>query len=207
MLNSLVMPILSLSRVTKRLIVFGVDVGLCVLTVWFAYYLRMGEWVSLRGEPMTAVFISLALALPIFISCGLYRAIFRYSGWPALLTVAKAILIYGFFYAAIIITMGFAGVPRTLGLIQPILLLFSVGFTRALASYWLGNSYRNQLRLGAVPKVLIYGAGTAGRQLAAALRNSHQMRVVGFLDDAKDLQGQILNGVPIYPPGDLSRLA
>lgn len=207
MLNSLVMPILSLSRVAKRLVVFGVDACICVLTVWFAYYLRMGEWVSLRGEPMTAVYISLALALPIFVSCGLYRAIFRYSGWPALLTVAKAILIYGFFYAAIIITMGFTGVPRTLGLIQPILLLLSVGFTRALASYWLGNSYRHQLKLGAVPRVLIYGAGSAGRQLAAALRNSYQMRVVGFLDDAKDLQGQVLNGIPIYPPSDLTNLA
>jgi len=201
------MPILSLSRVAKRLVVFGVDACICVLTVWFAYYLRMGEWVSLRGEPMTAVYISLALALPIFVSCGLYRAIFRYSGWPALLTVAKAILIYGFFYAAIIITMGFTGVPRTLGLIQPILLLLSVGFTRALASYWLGNSYRHQLKLGAVPRVLIYGAGSAGRQLAAALRNSYQMRVVGFLDDAKDLQGQVLNGIPIYPPSDLTNLA
>lgn len=207
MLSSLVMPILSLSRVSKRFVVFGIDACTCVLTVWFAYYLRMGEWVSLRGEPMTAIYISLALALPIFVSCGLYRAIFRYSGWPALLTVAKAILIYGFFYAAIIITIGFTGVPRTLGLIQPILLLLSVGLTRALASYWLGNSYRHQLKLGAVPRVLIYGAGSAGRQLAAALRNSYQMRVVGFLDDAKDLQGQVLNGIPIYSPSDLINLA
>jgi len=207
MLKSLVMPILSLSRVAKRLVVFGVDACICVLTVWFAYYLRMGEWVSLRGEPMTAIYISLALALPIFVICGLYRAIFRYSGWPALLTVAKAILIYGFFYAAIIITIGFTGVPRTLGLIQPILLLLSVGFTRALASYWLGNSYRHQLKLGAVPRIFIYGAGSAGRQLAAALRNSYQMRVVGFLDDAKDLQGQVLNGIPIYSPSNLTSLA
>ena len=207
MFNSLVMPILSLSRVTKRLVVFGVDASLCVLTVWLAYYLRMGAWTSLHGEPMIAVLISLALALPIFVSCGLYRAIFRYSGWPALLTVAKAIALYGFFYAVIIITMGFQGVPRTLGFIQPILLLLAVGFTRALASYWLGSSYRQQLNLGSVPRVLIYGAGSAGRQLAAALRNSHQMRVVGFLDDAKDLQGQVLNGIAIYSPSELMNLA
>jgi len=207
MLNSLVMPILSLPRITKRLVVFWVDANLCVVTVWFAYYLRMGDWVSLRGEPMVAVLISLALALPIFVSCGLYRAIFRYSGWPALLTVAKAIFIYAFFYAVVIITVGFTGVPRTLGLIQPILLLLTVGFTRALASYWLGSSYRHQLKLGSVPRVLIYGAGSAGRQLAAALRNSHQMRVVGYLDDARDLQGQVLNSIPIYPPSELTNLA
>jgi hypothetical protein len=65
MLNSLVMPILSLPRITKRLVVFWVDANLCVVTVWFAYYLRIGDWVSLRGDPMIAVLISLALALPI----------------------------------------------------------------------------------------------------------------------------------------------
>jgi len=201
------MPILSLSRFTKRLVVFGVDASLCVLTVWLGYYLRMGSFTSLRGEPLIAVALSLILALPIFVSCGLYRAIFRYSGWPALLTVAKAIFLYGFFYASIIVTMGFQGVPRTLGFIQPILLLIAVGFSRAVASYWLGNSYRQQLQLGEVPRVLIYGAGSAGRQLVAALRNSQQMRVVGFLDDDKDLQKQFLNGIPIYAPSELENIS
>ena len=207
MFNGLIIPILSLPRLTKRLLVFGVDASLCIFTVWVAYYLRMGVVVPLNGEPLIAVAISLILALPIFVGSGLYRAIFRYSGWPALLTVAKACFIYGFAYACIIVTMGFQGVPRTLGFIQPILLLFGVGFTRALASYWLGSSYRHQLKIGAVPRVLIYGAGSAGRQLAAALRNSHQMRVVGFLDDAKDIQGQVLNGIAIYPPSELPSLA
>lgn len=201
------MPILSLPRLTKRLLVFGVDASLCIFTVWVAYYLRMGYVVSLNGEPLIAVVISLILALPIFVGSGLYRAIFRYSGWAALVTVAKACLIYGIAYASIIVTMGFQGVPRTLGFIQPILLLLCIGFTRALASYWLGSSYRQQLKLGAVPRVLIYGAGSAGRQLAAALRNSHQMRVVGFIDDDHELHDQVLNGVPIYDPSEIVNLA
>jgi FlaA1/EpsC-like NDP-sugar epimerase len=201
------MPVLSLPRLTKRLLVFGVDASLCIFTVWAAYYLRMGYVVPLNGEPLIAVSISLILALPIFVGSGLYRAIFRYSGWAALLTVARACLIYGIAYASIIVTMGFQGVPRTLGFIQPILLLLCIGFVRALASYWLGSSYRQQLKLGAVPRVLIYGAGSAGRQLAAALRNSHQMRVVGFIDDDHELHGQVLNGVPIYDPSEITSLA
>jgi len=205
--NSLIMPVLSLPRLAKRLLVFGVDASLCIFTVWAAYYLRMGDVVPLNGEPLIAVAISLTLALPIFVGSGLYRAIFRYSGWAALLTVARACLIYGIAYASIIVTMGFQGVPRTLGFIQPILLLLCIGFTRALASYWLGSSYRQQLKLGAVPRVLIYGAGSAGRQLAAALRNSHQMRVVGFIDDDHELHGQVLNGIPIYGPSDITNLA
>lgn len=207
MLSSLVMPVLSLPRLTKRLLVFGVDVSICIFTVWFAYYLRMGYVVPLNGEPLIAVALSLILALPIFVGSGLYRAIFRYSGWSALLAVAKACFIYGLVYASVIVTVGFQGVPRTLGIIQPILLLLCVGTSRVFASYWLGSSYRQQLRLGAIPRVLVYGAGSAGRQLAAALRNSHQMRVVGFIDDDIELQGQVLNGIPIHAPSEIINLA
>jgi len=57
------------------------------------------------------------------------------------------------------------------------------------------------------PKVFIYGAGTAGRQLAAAMANNHEMQVVGFLDDDDRLHGQVLNGQPIYNPTDLDNLA
>lgn len=200
------MPVLKLPRIAKRFIVLILDTSFCILAVWLAYYLRLGQWVSLAGDPALAVVLSLALALPIFVAFGLYRAIFRYSGWPALLTVAKACAVYGLIYAAFITTFGFSGIPRTVGIIQPILLLLLVGASRAFASYWLGSSYRQQLKLGAVPRVLIYGAGSTGRQLAAALRNSHQMRVVGFLDDDKVLWGQSLNGLTIYKSTELPNL-
>ena len=57
-----------------------------------------------------------------------------------------------------------------------------------------------------VERVLIYGAGNAGRQLAAAMTNSHEMRVVGFLDDDDRLHGHVLNGLSIYSPADLPGL-
>jgi FlaA1/EpsC-like NDP-sugar epimerase len=53
---------------------------------------------------------------------------------------------------------------------------------------------------------LIYGAGAAGRQLAMAMRNSPEIRVVGFLDDDDRLHGHVLNGLPIYNPEDLDEL-
>jgi FlaA1/EpsC-like NDP-sugar epimerase len=82
-----------------------------------------------------------------------------------------------------------------------------VGASRAYASFWLGNSYREQLKLGDVPRIFIYGAGSSGRQLASALRNSRQMHVLGFLDDDKDLQGKMLNDLPIHKPEQLTNLA
>jgi FlaA1/EpsC-like NDP-sugar epimerase len=199
-------PVLSLPRFAKRMVVLIIDMGLCVLTVWLAYYLRLGEFIALSGNAMLTTGLSMAIALPVFIVMGLYRAIFRYSGWPALLAVAQAIGIYGLLYASIFTAMGVPGVPRTIGIIQPILLLLFVGASRAFARVWLGDQYRSILKQGARAKVLIYGAGSTGRQLVAAMANSHEMQVVGFLDDDDRLHGHVLNGQPIYNPVDLSQL-
>jgi FlaA1/EpsC-like NDP-sugar epimerase len=199
-------PILAMPRTGKRFVALSVDLGLCVLTLWLAYYLRLGEFVALSGTALWAVGVSICFALPIFIMSGLYRAIFRYSGWPALLAVARAVGIYGLFYASIFTAIGVTGVPRTIGIIQPILLLLFVGASRAFARLWLGDQYQSILKYASRPKVLIYGAGSTGRQLVAAMSNSHEMQVVGFLDDDDRLHGHVLNGQPIYNPVDLPNL-
>lgn len=205
-------PVLALPRATKRFLVLSVDLGLCVATVWLAYYLRLGEFISFNGQSEWAVgavwasAAAIALALPIFIVSGLYRAIFRYSGWPALLTVAQTVGIYGLLYACIFTAVGVAGVPRTIGIIQPILLLLLVGASRALARVWLGDQYTSILQRSSRPKALIYGAGSTGRQLAAAMANSHEITVVGFVDDDDRLHGHVLNGQPIYNPSDIEAL-
>ena len=205
-------PVLALPRATKRFLVLSVDLGLCVATVWLAYYLRLGEFISFNGQSEWAVgavwasAAAIALALPIFIVSGLYRAIFRYSGWPALLTVAQAVGIYGLLYACFFTAVGVAGVPRTIGIIQPILLLLLVGASRALARVWLGDQYTSILQRSSRPKALIYGAGSTGRQLAAAMANSHEITVVGFVDDDDRLHGHVLNGQPIYNPSDIEAL-
>jgi FlaA1/EpsC-like NDP-sugar epimerase len=197
---------LALPRPAKRIIALLTDMGLCVLSLWLAYYLRLGEFVALSGNALVAVAASVLLALPVFVVSGLYRAIFRYSGWPAMVAVARAVIIYGLLYASIFTAIGIDDVPRTVGLIQPILLLLFVGASRVMARVWLGDRYRSILQRASRPKVLIYGAGSAGMHLASALGGSPEMQVVGFLDDDARLQGQVLHGLPIYNPQDLASL-
>lgn len=202
----LAIPILALPRASERFVGVSVDLGLCVLSVWVSYCLRFGEFVPLSGKALWVVAATIGLALPVFVVSGLYRPTFRHGGWPALLAVARAVGIYGVLYASIFTAIGIAGVPRTVGILQPILLLLFVGVSRALAPVWLGGQDPGILRHAARPKVLIYGAGTTGRQLAASMRNSHEMEVVGFLDDDDRLHGHVLNGHPIYNPADLAKL-
>jgi FlaA1/EpsC-like NDP-sugar epimerase len=203
-------PLLAMPRAAKRVLVLGVDSVLCVLTVWLAFYLRLDTWVRLGGDdffqPMWAVVVSWFLAWPLFITHGFYRVIFRHSSVNAIASVVRAFAIYGLFYAAIVTAIGLPGVPRSIGIIQPMLLLLAVGASRALARYWLGGMYHSQLRRAALPRVLVYGAGNAGRQLVGALINSNEMRVVGYMDDDDRLHGHVLNGLPIYSPDDLKGL-
>ena len=205
-LNHASRPVLALPRYAKRIIVLLVDISLCVLTVWLAFYLRLGEFVSLSGTSFWAVAISVAFALPIFMLSGLYRTIFRYAGLPAIFVVLRAIGVYGLLYASIITAVGITGIPRTVGLIQPLLLSLAIGGSRGLARYWLGGMYQSRMNRAALPQALVYGAGSAGRQLVSALDNSFVIRVIGFLDDDDRLHGQVLNSKPIFSPLDLANL-
>ena len=198
--------LLSLPRRIKQLLVICLDVIICTFTVWIALAIRFEEWIILNNQHWLAIAISVAIATPIFIVNGLYRAIFRYSGLVALLTIINAVAIYGLLYAFIICFITIPGVPRSIGILQPLLLLVTIGLSRALARYWLGGLYLNRRKRDILPKVLIYGAGKAGQQLAAGLTNCHEMQVVGFLDDASHLHHHELNGLKIYNPANLANI-
>ena len=202
----IIAALLAIPRIYKRMIALLVDACLCVITVWLAYCLRLDGWVSLHERDMLPVIVSLLLALPVFISFGLYRAIFRYAGVAAFVAILRAITIYFLGYMAAFTIISVPGVPRTIGILQPLLLLVFISVSRLAARYWLGADYRTELRRNSRPNVLIYGAGTAGRQIAAALEGSPELKVVGFVDDDSRMQGSILRGLPIWPPNDLEAL-
>ncbi len=209
-LTSIAEPVLAMPRVAKRLVAGAVDASLCILSVWVAFYLRLDYWVAMYSDEYwkadLAALISLGLALPIFAYYGLYRVIFRYSELAAAHTVIRAMAVYGLLYCVAITVIGIQGIPRSVGIMQPILLLLAVGASRAVVSFWLGGMYRSLIKYTTRPKVLIYGAGSAGRQLAAAMHNSPDMQVVGFLDDDERLHRQVLNGLVIYNPRHLASI-
>jgi FlaA1/EpsC-like NDP-sugar epimerase len=204
MKTKLTQKILALSRVSKRSIALVADLIICLGTVLFAYWLRVGTVSYPVNGQLLSYGVAIALALPLFVTNGLYRAIFRYAGWGALKAIVRACLIYGTIYAAIFTVIGISGVPRSLGILQPILLFLAVGSSRAWIHYWLGGQYRAYVHSGDVRKVLIYGAGAAGRQLAAGLANSHDLKAIAFVDDDPTLHASVINGRQIYPPSKLA---
>lgn len=179
-----------------------VDACLCAITCYASVILRLGFFPE-RDTPFgLLIVVSIGLAIPIFHALGLYREIFSQSGLPAILSIARACAIYTLPFASIFTVVSVFGIPRTITLIQPILLFVSISGSRVLARYWL---FDRETSLRAPPRrVLIYGAGSTGRQLAGAILQSAELTLLGYLDDNPALAGNRLNGLRIYSPGQMA---
>lgn len=200
--------LLSLDRLWKRLMVLSMDAGLSVLTVWLAFYLRLGEAPTITPAYGILTVVATGLCLGAFWILGLYKEIFSQAGIRTVSAVGRACLAYAAPMVAIYTLIGFEGVPRTIGLIHPILMFITVAGSRLVIRRVLGEL----VVAGAdgaktIPHVLIYGAGASGRHLAASVGVSRELRLIGFLDDDRKMQGHIINGAPIFNPDDLERVA
>ena len=200
--KSIVTPLLGLTRPLKRLVVLTLDLTLSLVSVWVAFYLRIDQTGLPQLEQKYVYLLAPLLAIPIFVRFGLYRAIFRYTGMAALATTAKAVGFYGLLFFSTLLWFKWEGVPRTLGLIQPLLLLMLVGTSRALARFWLAG-WSSKAR-HAAGRLLIYGAGEAGVQTASAIAVARQFVLLGFIDDDKTKAGRTINGVDIMRPDEVT---
>ena len=93
-------------------------------------------------------------------------------------------------------------VPRSLGVLQPLIYLLLVGASRAFARFWLAGLSGGP-ELG---RLLIFGAGTAGVQTATALGVSRQFELVGFVDDDPAKVGRSINGAPVLSAANMPDL-
>ena len=191
--------ILGWSRAAKRLVVVAMDVCLGLAAMWLAFTLRLDTPHWPQGMQWLAYVLAPALAFPIFAKLGLYRAIFRYTGITALITTGKAVALYGALLLACLMGAQWDGVPRSVGILQPLLFMLLVGASRALG--WLALAGRNS---HATHRLLIYGAGSAGAQTAAGLVNMRQYLLKGFVDDDAGKIGRTINGVRVHAPKALA---
>ncbi|WP_119966744.1 polysaccharide biosynthesis protein [Simplicispira lacusdiani] len=187
--------ILEWPRSAKRLFVVALDAGMGLLAMWLAFTLRLESLHRPEGLQWLVYALGPLLAFPIFMNLGLYRAIFRYTGIRALITTGKAVTLYGALLLAILLVAQWEGVPRSVGILQPLMFLLLVGSSRALGWLWLAGSPGKEPR-----RLLIYGAGSAGAQTAAGLVGMHQYQLRGFVDDDAAKIGRSINGVLVYAP-------
>jgi len=211
--------ILAIPRSTKRTILIAADSVLLIGALWLSFSLRLDNWYWPRGgvnNPIVLLVLFAPLfAVPVFAHFGLYRAIIRYLGMRAVWSIVKAVMVYAALWGLVAFLSGVQGVPRSVVPINAMVAVLAVGGSRMFAR-WLLRKIEDSVRVkqvrgvaGADPavyhptRVVIFGAGAAGRQLAVGLGQSRECILLAFVDDGIDLHGRDLMGVPIIPQENL----
>ena len=172
--------LLALPRRGKQLVVIVADVLAAWLAMWLAFTLRLEIWhcthtaatVDLPGRACD-FYPCLHSLRPISRDLPIHRVLPRCRRCSKRRSSMDVLLL-----TLVLVTFP-AGVPRSVGVLQPILFLVLVSNSRAWARFWLNRGARRDLR----HRLLIYGAGSAGAQTAAAVANGGEFELLGFVDD------------------------
>lgn len=194
------------SKLTKQFILLSIDAVLCALATIMAFYLRL-ESPSFSANPIfLTCLLSVVICLPVFRLTGLYDIMLRFVEWTVAYHVVRSVGLHALIFFLIINILRVDGLPRTVGIIQPICLVFLIVGSRLIARYVLSVAVKEFYSAEASVNVMIYGAGSAGMQLAAALKAADSIHVKGFLDDDERLHGRAIGGLKVLPPSALRDL-
>ena len=196
-----------LPRGWKSLVLVVFDAIALVAVQFLSFQLRLGGTFSPTSAQWTLMLLAPAMALPVFLRFGLYRAVIRFLPERAIWTILQAMVLATLLWLALLFLAEITRVavlPRTVPVFYFLLGTIVVAGSRFAAKYILYS--RANLSTGSGPGVLIYGADESGRQLAAALAGQGSGFVAGFLDDDRNLQGRDVLGVPVHAPSSLPAL-
>jgi len=192
------------------------DSVLLVSILLASFSIRLGYWYFPQSDLVWVVFGAPVIASVIFVRFGLYRAVIRYIGFKALWAIVQAVSLYALVWGIVGFMMAVDGIPRSVILINWILSLLAIGGVRVAARVALSNNVEFSMfnfKLKSKVKsdngkkrVLVYGAGDAGIQLVSALAHSSEYNPVGFIDDAKELQGNHIRGLNVHSVDDIANV-
>ncbi|OIN44002.1 hypothetical protein BLL37_05725 [Pseudomonas azotoformans] len=209
--------LLSLPRRYKRSIQVVTDVILVWLALWMAFVVRLGIDEMINPVLMhVGLFLAAPIvAIPLFIHFGMYRAVMRYFGNDALIAIIKAVSLASLMLAVVMFWYSNPQnvVPRSIIFNYWWLSMVMIGGLRlAMRQYFLGDWFTTAQHMpftnreNGLPKVAIYGAGSAGNQLVAALRMGRAMRPVAFIDDDISISDRVISGLQVYKPKHIQRM-
>ncbi len=193
-----------LSQRHKRLLASFVDAVLLTFSLLTAFYLRLGEgglgaaadlWWLLPAVPATA--------LPVFVFLGLYRTVLLYAGSKAFMEICKAVTIQALLLAALALLAIGNSLPLSLFIIYWLTSLVLIVGVRFATQASLRSAMRGR---HSSRRVIIYGAGSAGVELARVLLDGCEIEPVAFIDDKRGFHGGEILGLEVYPRSALGSL-
>ncbi|MDA9897139.1 polysaccharide biosynthesis protein [Pelagibacterales bacterium] len=199
-----------MSRFKKMFVVFLLDLLIIQFSIFLSFSLRYGELIQPIGSQWIIYIVGTLLLFPIFLYFGLYSGIFRQTGLKTLITILKATIVYALFFfislsilqfVLVTINSSFTGsIPRSLGIIHPLIFYTLINSTRIFITY-----YYQYIKLKeSKQNIIIYGAGENGAQLLKVLENN--AHIFAFVDDDEAKQNKIINGIKVYNYNQLDKL-
>ncbi|MCV4339543.1 polysaccharide biosynthesis protein [Pseudomonas capsici] len=208
---------LGLSRKNKRIVQVGADIVLVWGALVLAFVVRLGFDATFSSivDHLWLFAAAPVLTIPIFIRFGMYRAVMRFFGNDALITIVKAVSLSALLVSLVVYWYGDheVVVPRSVIFNYWWLSLIMIGGLRLIMrQYFLGDWFMASQHVpftsrdNGLPKVAIYGAGAAGNQLVAALRLGRMMRPVAFIDDDSSVTKRTIAGLVVYKPRHIQQM-
>jgi len=182
------------SRLVKRIILILVDLSIIPLSMWAAFALRFGNINPEFNNLLWIVIAAPLISIPVFYTFGLYRSMLRYMGIQVAWALSKGMAVSTLILSALVYFTHTSGVPRSVFIIYFCLGVLLLGGSRILMRAYLMAILRLH---HAKDAVIIYGAGSSGVQLATAMMNANDTKVVAFIDDNKSIQGNLIHGVRV----------
>ena len=206
----LIKKLIGLDRLTKQLLMIAVDSSLIILILLGSFSIRLDYLFWPSGDIFWVIFGAPILAIPIFIVFKLYNSVVRYIGSSALWSIVQAASMYGAFWGLLTYFYsiggipGVIGIPRSVFLINWMLTIIILGGVRIIARWFFEDEhlFSNENK----SNVIVYGAGSSGRELSQSLKTSKDFLQVAFIDDKLCKEKANINNIAVYSSNNIEKL-
>ena len=198
-MKELLLRVSILPRRMKQFILLVADTVAMPLIFWLVIAIRFDDFS--RTNPTHIKYYPLLISLlciTVFIGCGIYRAVIRAFDESFLHDLILAVLIIVLVLLAVSISQ-FAFIPHSVPFFFGFIVFLWVWFTRSMIRWMVRRVFQGE---SGRRRVAIYGGGSAGRQLLAAIRASHEYQAVIFFDDSPSLMYTTVLGLRVYSGRD-----
>jgi len=188
-------------RPVKRIISVFADLVFVVAAFWAAMIVRLDTSAIFNNQQFWLLLFSLVpISLVINVRLGLYRAVIRYISSKATASIALAVLLSTF---SLILLSFYLHVqlPRTVPVVFASFLIILIGGSRFFIRTVLASTENKSKE-----SVIIYGAGSSGRQLAQSLIHGSEYSPIGFIDDDKKIQKSTIQGITVFNRSEINKL-
>ena len=198
--------LLNINLLYKKVIVASSDIIICFLAFFISVYMRIGKLDQFHSNYFIVSFVSMVIMFYVFYKFKMYDVIFRHYDHRALKLTIKAVFIYAIIYCFTLFYFNIENVPRTIGVIQPLVLLVLIHISRSTLSIIVNFILVGNRKEFKFKNIIIYGSGKAGQGLANNFYVDPLIRIVGFFDDNKVKQGRYISGYKIINKTQLEKL-